>query len=161
MAPELEAGAGPPGCPSWLDQGAGAGSAQRAICLALAEPHTFSLREEHSCSIGKGTLATERLVYSDLPVPLGEHGRPGARSSPRHGAAGEHAAPSPPLPCGLRPRPAAPGGRPAGRVLGARPVAAHPANTPPPPRPSLAASAIDQPIKVDGLLDDEAWQQAD
>ncbi|HXU31802.1 MAG TPA: DUF5916 domain-containing protein [Thermoanaerobaculia bacterium] len=30
-----------------------------------------------------------------------------------------------------------------------------------PPRPSLAALAITEPIKMDGLLDDEAWQRAD
>jgi len=29
-----------------------------------------------------------------------------------------------------------------------------------PPRPSLAALRIDEPVKVDGLLDDAAWQQA-
>jgi hypothetical protein len=48
-----------------------------------------------------------------------------------------------------------------GLMLGDLPVAAQPANTPHPPRPTLAASAIDQPIKVDGLLDDEAWRQVD
>ncbi|HYQ83509.1 MAG TPA: hypothetical protein VEP28_05835, partial [Rubrobacter sp.] len=49
----------------------------------------------------------------------------------------------------------------AGLMLGAFPTAAQqPADTLP-PRPTLAASAIDQPVKVDGLLDEEAWQQAD
>jgi len=47
-------------------------------------------------------------------------------------------------------------------LFGIHPAAAQPPGaTPLPPRPSLAALAIDHPIKVDGLLDDEAWQQAD
>jgi hypothetical protein len=49
-------------------------------------------------------------------------------------------------------------------LLGVLPVAAQPpreAPPPLPPRPSVAALAIDEPIKVDGLLDDAAWQQAD
>jgi hypothetical protein len=32
---------------------------------------------------------------------------------------------------------------------------------PPPPRPSVAALAIDEPVQVDGLLDDEPWQRAE
>ena len=49
-------------------------------------------------------------------------------------------------------------------LLGFLPGAAQPpreAPPPLPPRPSVAALAIDEPIKVDGLLDDAAWQQAD
>jgi hypothetical protein len=34
-------------------------------------------------------------------------------------------------------------------------------SVPPSPRPQLKASAIADPLTVDGLLDDEAWQQAD
>jgi hypothetical protein len=43
----------------------------------------------------------------------------------------------------------------AGLLVGALPASAQT------PLPSIAALSIDQPIKVDGLLDDEAWQRAD
>jgi hypothetical protein len=47
-------------------------------------------------------------------------------------------------------------------LLAVPPATAQPAaETPPPPRPRLAALAVDEPLKVDGLLDDEAWQRAD
>jgi hypothetical protein len=50
----------------------------------------------------------------------------------------------------------------SGLLLGAMPVVAQPQGTvPQPPRPALAALLITEPIKVDGLLDDEAWQKAD
>lgn len=42
------------------------------------------------------------------------------------------------------------------------PVAGQPPGAAPlPPRPALAALSIDEPVKVDGLLDDAAWQKAD
>lgn len=48
--------------------------------------------------------------------------------------------------------------------LATAPLAAQPpgqAPTPLPPRPSVAALRIEEPIKLDGLLDEAAWQQAD
>jgi len=45
-------------------------------------------------------------------------------------------------------------------LLPATLAAQPPAAAPLPPRPSLAALALDEPIEVDGLLDDEAWQRA-
>lgn len=51
--------------------------------------------------------------------------------------------------------------------LAAAPLAAQPPGPPPgqaqaplPPRPSVAALRIEEPIKLDGLLDEAAWQQA-
>lgn len=48
----------------------------------------------------------------------------------------------------------------AGLLFGTQIAPAQPAPAPVPPRPALAALATERPIKVDGLLDDEAWQQA-
>ncbi len=47
-------------------------------------------------------------------------------------------------------------------LLGALPAPGQaPANAPLPPRPTLAALSIAEPVKVDGLLDEEVWQRAD
>lgn len=49
-----------------------------------------------------------------------------------------------------------------GLLLSALPSRSQPpGSTPLPPRPSLKALVIAEPIKVDGLLDDAAWEQAD
>jgi hypothetical protein len=47
-------------------------------------------------------------------------------------------------------------------LLAGLPAAGQPPGAGPlPPRPALAALSIDEPIKMDGLLDDEAWRKAD
>ncbi len=64
--------------------------------------------------------------------------------------------PQGPPPGAGQPPPGAPPGGPPGARPGQRPP-----GPPLPPRPKVAALHISEPIRVDGVLDDAAWQQAE